>query len=106
MKRLSKTRNITFPVKDRRVILTRSKSKDDENEKPSSSKAKAKKKVKQKPNAQVSRRNAPSPDIIDGLRHKKLSAEQSSSSESSSSSSGKYSTKYGYQMIAAALRIF
>ena len=77
-------------VKDRRVILTRSKSKDDENEKPNISKNKNKKKERDKVSeVRESRRNAPSPDIIDGLRHKKIS----SSSESSSSSSGKFNLK-------------
>ncbi len=76
-------------MKDRRVILTRSKSRDDENDSPTSNRKKTKKNERDDNSDQrESRRNAPSPDIIDGLQHKKLTAEKSSSRDSSTDSSG------------------
>jgi len=77
-----------FVVKDRRVILTRSKSKDDEVEEAPLKKNSKRPKTAVESTQDLNRRNAPSPDIIDGVMHKQQGGgKRSSTSESESTSS-------------------
>lgn len=77
-------------MKDRRVILTRSKAKDDAIEvSPIQNHQISKDTVRE-----LSRRNAPSPDIIDGVKHKQQSRKDSSSSDSEDSGTGQFSENF------------